>query len=166
MYERNHRWHNVKALYPLPQSLLPEIKFAKAGIVLSDSWNLGKINACFPVTSVEEKGSKFLLGRNKLSQQLWNLKCKPILERFSVTHNYKVENHTNQKIIRYGIANHYVHFEDDLGSKQKDTIHELEKYILVFYGGVLTWHEHRHLNRKWVERQVICLIRQPHILTS
>ncbi|KAG8290564.1 hypothetical protein J6590_079702 [Homalodisca vitripennis] len=47
IYERDRLWYNLKALYPLPQSLLPEIKFAKAQIVLSDSWNLGEINACF-----------------------------------------------------------------------------------------------------------------------
>ncbi len=70
IYERSHQWYNLKALYPLPQSLLPEIKFAKAQIVLSDSWNLGEINACFPVISAEEKGSKFLLGSDKLSEQL------------------------------------------------------------------------------------------------
>jgi hypothetical protein len=37
IYERNHQWYNLKALYPLPQSLLPPIKFAKAQVVLSDS---------------------------------------------------------------------------------------------------------------------------------
>ncbi|WP_265016872.1 phage tail protein [Wolbachia endosymbiont (group B) of Lycaena phlaeas] len=36
IYERDHLWYNLKALYPLPQSLLPSIKFAKAQIVLSD----------------------------------------------------------------------------------------------------------------------------------
>ena len=159
IYERSHQWYNLKALYPLPQSLLPEIKFAKAEIVLSDSWNLGEINACFPVTSVEEEGNKFVLGSSKLSQQLWNLKHKPILERFSVTHNYKVENYTDQKITRYGLAEHNIRYENDLDTEQKDAIHELENYILVFYPGVLTWHEHRHLDRKWVEKQAICLIR-------
>ncbi|NGZ20011.1 MAG: phage tail protein [Wolbachia pipientis] len=158
IYERNHVWYNFKALYPLPQSLLPAIKFAKAQIVLSDSWNLGEINACFPVTSIEEEGDKFLLGSSKLSEQLWNLKYKPVLERFSVTHHYKVEDFANQKVIRFGLAEHNVHFESDLDSEQKDSIHELERYILVFYPGVLTWHEHRHLNRSWEEKQVVCLM--------
>ncbi|WP_353277841.1 phage tail protein [Wolbachia endosymbiont (group A) of Agelastica alni] len=158
IYERNHVWYNFKALYPLPQSLLPEIKFAKAQIVLSDSWNSGEINACFPVASVEECGEKFYLNDHKLSEQLWNLKYKPILERFSVTHHYKVENFTNQKVIRFGLAKHYVHFESDLNSEQKDAIHEPENYILVFYPGVLTWHEHRHLNRSWKNSQVISII--------
>lgn len=74
----------LKTLYPLPQSLLPEIKFAKAQIALSDSWSLREINACFPVTSAKEVGEKFYLNDHKLSEQLWNLKYKPILERFSV----------------------------------------------------------------------------------
>ncbi|WP_353283763.1 phage tail protein [Wolbachia endosymbiont (group A) of Lypha dubia] len=158
IYERNHVWYNFKALYPLPQSLLPEIKFAKAQIVLSDSWNLGEINACFPVTSVEECGEKFYLNDHKLSEELWNLKYKPILERFFAVHHYQVKNFSTPKIIRFGIAEHYVYYESDLDLKQKDAIHELERYILVFYPGVLTWHEHRHLNRSWEEKQVICLM--------
>ncbi|WP_341823017.1 phage tail protein [Wolbachia endosymbiont (group A) of Clivina fossor] len=158
IYERNHVWYNFKALYPLPQSLLPAIKFAKAQIVLSDSWSLGEINACFPVSSIEERGKRFLLGSDKLSEQVWNLKYKPILERFSVTYHYKVENSTDQKVIRFGLAKHYVHFESELNSEQKDAIQELENYILVFYPGVLTWHEHRHLNRSWEEKQPICLM--------
>ncbi|UVW83395.1 phage tail protein [Wolbachia endosymbiont of Aedes albopictus] len=158
IYERSHQWNNLKTLYPLPQSLLPAIKFAKAQIVLSDSWSLGEINACFPVSSIEERGKRFLLGSDKLSEQVWNLKYKPILERFSVTHHYKVEDFTNQKVIRFGLAKHYVHFESGLNSEQKDSIHEPENYILVLYRGVLTWHEHRHLNRSWKETQAICLI--------
>ncbi|MDX5526491.1 MAG: phage tail protein [Wolbachia endosymbiont of Andrena nigroaenea] len=156
IYERDHLWYNLKALYPLPQSLLPEVKFAKAQVILSDSWDLGEINACFPVSSVEEKGNKFLLGSSKLSEELWNLKYKPILERFSVAHDYKAENYTDQKITRYGLAEHNVYYKNDL--EQKDSIHELENYILVFYPGVLKWHEHRHLHRSWKNSQVICVI--------
>ncbi|WP_265017149.1 phage tail protein [Wolbachia endosymbiont (group B) of Endotricha flammealis] len=158
IYERSHQWYNLKALYPLTQSLLPSIKFAKAQIVLSDSWNLGETNVCFPVGSIEEEGNKFVLGNDKLSWQRWNLKHKPILERFSVTHHYKIENYTDQKITKYGLAEHNIKYENDLDSEQKDSIHELENYILVFYPGVLKWHEHRHLHRSWKNSQVICLI--------
>ncbi|TVS85181.1 phage tail protein, partial [Wolbachia pipientis] len=158
IYERNHLWYNLKALYPLPQSLLPEIKFAKAQIVLSNSWDLGDINTCFPVSSVEERGNKFVLGSDKLSGQHWNLKHKPILERFSVTHNYKVENYTDQKVRKYVLAEHNVYYKNDSDSEQKDSIHELEKHILVFYPGVLKWHEHRHLHRSWKDSQAICVI--------
>ncbi|ADW80132.1 MULTISPECIES: phage tail protein [Wolbachia] len=158
IYERNHQWYNSKALHPLPQSLLPEIKFAKAQIVLSDSWRLGEINACFPVGSVEERGNKFVLGNDKLSGQRWNLKHKPILERFGVTHFYQTKNFIDQKIVGYVIAEHNIRYENDLDSEQKDSIHELENYILVFYPGVLKWHEHRHLHRSWKNSQVICVI--------
>ncbi|BET29162.1 hypothetical protein wCauATS_13640 [Wolbachia pipientis] len=158
IYERSHQWYNLKALYPLSQSLLPEIKFAKAQIVLSDSWKLGEINGCFPVSSIEEEGNKFLLGSDKLSGQYWNLKHKPILERFSITHAYKAENYTDQKITKYALAEHNIHFESELDSEQKDSIHELEKHILVFYPGVLKWHEHRHLHRSWKDSRIISLI--------
>ncbi|WP_353278275.1 phage tail protein [Wolbachia endosymbiont (group B) of Longitarsus flavicornis] len=158
IYERNHQWYNLKALYPLPQSLLPEIKFAKAQVILSDSWNLGEINECFPVSSVEERGNKFVLGSSKLSEQLWNLKYEQILERFSVAHFYQTKNFINQKIVGYVIAEHNVYYRNDLDSEQKDSIHELEKHILVFYPGVLKWHEHRHLHRSWKNSQAICVI--------
>jgi hypothetical protein len=158
IYERSHQWNNLKTLYPLPQSLLPAIKFAKAQIVLSDSWRLGEINACFPVSSVEERGNKFVLGSDKLSGQYWNLKHKPILERFSITRNYKVENYTDQKITKYVLAEHNIYYKNDLDKEQKDSIHELEKHILVFYPGVLNWHEHRHLHRSWKNSQVISII--------
>ncbi|UIP92016.1 phage tail protein [Wolbachia pipientis] len=75
-----------------------------------------------------------------------------------IIHDYKVENYTDQKIIRYGLAEHNVYYKNDLDSEQKDSIHELEKHILVFYPGVLKWHEHRHLHRSWKNSQVICLI--------
>ncbi|WP_341822221.1 phage tail protein [Wolbachia endosymbiont (group A) of Clivina fossor] len=137
IYERNHVWYNFKALYPLPQSLLPAIKFAKAQIVLSDSWNLGEVNACFPVSSIEERGKRFLLGSDKLSEQLWNLKYQPILERFFAVHHYQVKNFSTPKIIRFSVTEHYIHFESELNSEQKDSIQELENYILVFYPGSL-----------------------------
>ncbi|WP_425383783.1 phage tail protein [Wolbachia endosymbiont (group A) of Scoparia ambigualis] len=158
IYERSHQWYNLKALYPLPQSLLPEIKFAKAQVILSDSWNLGEINTCFPVGSIEERGNKFILGRDKLSGQHWNLKHKPILERFSIIHRYKVENYTDQKVRKYVLAEHNVYYKNDSDSEQKDSIHELEKHILVFYPGVLKWHEHRHLHRSWKDSRIISLI--------
>ncbi|OAM03035.1 MAG: phage tail protein, partial [Wolbachia endosymbiont of Dactylopius coccus] len=130
IYERSHQWNNLKTLYPLPQSLLPAIKFAKAQVILSDSWNLGEINACFPVGSVEEEGNKFVLGSSKLSEQLWNLKYQPILERFFAVHHYQVKNFSTPKIIRFSVAEHYIHFESELDSKQKDSIQELYQFPL------------------------------------
>lgn len=156
IYERNHLWYNFKALYPTLQSLLPPIKFAKAQVILSDSWKLGEINGCFPVCYDEEMGDKFLLGENRLSEQLWNFKYTAILERFSVTYHYKAKNFTDQKIIESNLTEYHVNCENDKNSEQKDAIHELEKHILVFYPGVLTWHEHKHLNRSWSNVQPIC----------
>ncbi len=42
-------------------------------------------------------------------------------------------------------------------SKQDDSIHELENHIFVFYPGMLTWHEHKHLNRFWNDVRPIIL---------
>ncbi|WP_338063656.1 hypothetical protein [Wolbachia endosymbiont of Folsomia candida] len=156
IYERNHQWYNFKALYPEPQSVLPPIKFAKAQVVLSDNWKLGEINSCFPATSYEEIGDKFTLGSNKLSEQTWNFKYTPILERFSVTYHYKAKNFTDQKVIEFNLTEYHVNCNNDSDSKQDYPIHELESHILVFYPGVLLWHEHRHLNRYWNNSQPIC----------
>ncbi len=148
-YERNHEWYNLEALYPLPQSLLPEIKFAKALIVLSDSWNLGDINACFASTTYEEIEHTFHLSEDKLSEQIWNFQRTPILERFSITYYYEAKNFTDQKIIESNLVEYHVDCKNDSDSKQKDPIHGLENYVAAFYPGMVTWHEHRHLNRPW-----------------
>ncbi|WP_264711331.1 phage tail protein [Wolbachia endosymbiont (group B) of Aporia crataegi] len=158
IYERNHLWYNLKALYPLPQSLLPAIKFVKAQIVLSDSWKLGEINSCFPLCYQEEIGGTLFLGNDKLSDQLWNLEYKPILERFNISYEYEAKNLTDQKVAKANLTEYHVSCENDRSSGKEDSIHELENYILVFYPGVLKWHEHRHLHRSWKNSQVISLI--------
>ncbi|WP_019236411.1 MULTISPECIES: phage tail protein [Wolbachia] len=158
IYERNHMWYNFKALYSISQSLLPPIKFAKAQIVLSDSWKLGEINHCFPPCYQEEIGGTLLLNNDKLSGQLWNLECKPILERFNISYEYEAKNFTDQKVAKANLTEYHVAYENDRSSGQEDSIHELENYILVFYPGVLKWHEHRHLHRSWKSSQVVSII--------
>ncbi|BET37351.1 phage tail protein [Wolbachia pipientis] len=158
IYGRSHQWYNLKALYPLPQSLLPAIKFVKAQIVLSDSWKLGEINSCFPLCYQEEIGGTLFLGNDKLSDQLWNLEYKPILERFNISYEYEAKNLTDQKVAKANLTEYHVSCENDRSSGKEDSIHELENYILVFYPGVLKWHEHRHLHRSWKNSQVISLI--------
>ncbi|WP_264685910.1 phage tail protein [Wolbachia endosymbiont (group B) of Pyrgus malvae] len=158
IYERNHLWYNLKALYPLPQSLLPAIKFVKAQIVLSDSWKLGEINSCFPLCYQEEIGGTLFLGNDKLSDQLWNLEYKPILERFNISYEYEAKNLTDQKVAKANLTEYHVSCENDRSSGKEDSIHELEKHILVFYPGILKWHEHRHLHRSWKNSQVISII--------
>ncbi|WP_254229490.1 phage tail protein [Wolbachia pipientis] len=158
IYERNHMWYNFKALYSISQSLLPPIKFAKAQIVLSDSWKLGEINHCFPPCYQEEIGGTLLLNNDKLSGQLWNLECKPILERFNISYEYEAKNFTDQKVAKANLTEYHVAYENDRSSGQEDSIHELENYILVFYPGVLKWHEHRHLHRSWKDSRIISII--------
>ncbi|WP_353272109.1 phage tail protein [Wolbachia endosymbiont (group B) of Apomyelois bistriatella] len=158
IYERSHMWYNFKALYSISQSLLPPIKFAKAQIVLSDSWKLGEINHCFPPCYQEEIGGTLLLNNDKLSGQLWNLECKPILERFNISYEYEAKNFTDQKVAKANLTEYHVAYENDRSSGQEDSIHELENYILVFYPGVLKWHEHRHLHRSWKDSRIISII--------
>ncbi|MDN5248218.1 MAG: phage tail protein [Wolbachia endosymbiont of Tyrophagus putrescentiae] len=153
--ERQHQWYNFKALYPLPQSLMPEIKFAKAEVVLSDSWKLGDINACFPESYREEEGSTFDLNDNRLSEKPWKFKYKPILERFNITYNYEAQNFKDQKITKVNLTGYHVSCKNEKGEKQKDPIHEPETYVAVLYPGVVLWHEHQHLSRKWTNQESI-----------
>ncbi|XGA08605.1 MAG: phage tail protein [Wolbachia endosymbiont of Xenopsylla cheopis] len=155
--KRQHQWYNFQALYPLPQTLLPQIKFAKAQIVLSDSWHLEDVNACFPLCYCEEVGDRFSLENDRLSEQVWNLKYKPILERFSVSYHYEASYTHDHRLSRYNLVEYHVYLKSDLDSKQAESIHELENYIAVFYLGVITWHQHKHLNRPWSDaRPIIC----------
>ncbi len=149
IYERDHILRNLYVLYPLSQTLLPPIHFAKALIVLSDSWNLGDINACFASTAYEEIERIFYLSEDKLSEQIWNFRPTPILERFNISYYYEAKNFTDQRIIESNLRGYHIDYQNDLDSKQKDPIHELENYVTAFYSGMITWHEHRHLNRPW-----------------
>ncbi|MBR9984152.1 MAG: phage tail protein [Wolbachia endosymbiont of Homalodisca vitripennis] len=158
IYERSHQWYNFKALYPVPQSFFPAIKFAKAQVVLSDSWKLGEINGCFPATRKKEEGNGFYLSSSKLSEQLWNFKYTPILERFNISYEYEAKNFTDQKVAKANLTEYHVSCENDRSSGQEDSIHELENYILVFYPGILKWHEHRHLYRSWKDNRIISII--------
>lgn len=145
VYEREHQGYNFKALYPLPQSLLPEIKFAKAEIVLSDSWKLGDINACFPVSYREEVGSVFDLNDNRLSEKPWNFEHRAILERFNVTYHYEAQNFKDQKVIKANLTQYHVSCKNEANEKQEDSTREPATYVAVFYSGVILWHEHQHL---------------------
>lgn len=149
IYGRDHILRNLYVLYPLSQTLLPPNHFSKALIVLSDSWNLGDINACFASTTNEEIEHTFYLSEDKLSEQIWNFRPTPILERFSISYYYEAKNFTDQRIIESNLRGYHIDYQNDLDSKQKDPIHELENYVAAFYSGMVTWHEHRHLNRPW-----------------
>jgi len=152
IYGRDHVLRNPYVLYPLPQTLLPPIHFAKALIVLSDSWNLGDINACFAPTAYEETEHTFYLSEDKLSEQIWNFRRTPILERFNITYHYEADNFLNsenQKAKMFSLIEHYIYFKNDLNSKQNDSVCEPSSYAAASYPGVVTWHEHRHLSRPW-----------------
>ncbi len=111
-----------------------------------------------PLCYQEEIGGTLFLGNDKLSDQLWNLEYTPILERFNISYEYEAKNLTDQKVAKANLTEYHVSCKNDRSSGKEDSIHELENYILVFYPGVLKWHEHRHLHRSWKNSQVVSLI--------
>ncbi|WP_341808362.1 hypothetical protein [Wolbachia endosymbiont (group E) of Neria commutata] len=66
---------------------------------------------------------------------------------------------TDQKAIEFNLTEYHVNCKNSSDPKQDDPIHELESHILVFYPGVVTWHEHKHLNRPWKNTQSIVMFR-------
>lgn len=110
---------------------------------------MGDINACFAPTAYEEIEHTFYLSEDKLSEQIWNFRRTPILERFSITYYYEAKSFTDQRIIESNLREYHIDCQNDSDLKQKDPIHELENYVAVFYPGMVTWHEHRHLNSPW-----------------
>ena len=70
------------------QTILPELSFAKAQVVLSDSTALGDTNACLSPFEEVEIGDIFILsGDSELSEEKLELIRQEITERFDVLHS-------------------------------------------------------------------------------
>ena len=70
------------------QTILPELSFAKAQVVLSDSTALGDTNACLSPFEEVEIGDIFILsGDSELSEEKLELIRQEITERFDILHS-------------------------------------------------------------------------------
>ena len=71
---------------PDPVGMVPERKFCRAMVVLSDSTPLGDINANLPRFVWQEHGEQFGLGKGTLSESDHRLRRVEVLERFYAQH--------------------------------------------------------------------------------
>ena len=165
IYERAHIWQNPDPLSPFTPDFEPPLHFAKALIVLSDSWRFGEINACFAVTTQKEVGATFILSQDQLSDHVWHFLYQEILERF-----YRAQEHIALAIIDEEIKvfvekeqrNTYREVaiwptlsEEKLDPIQLSYFAHSEIFITTIYPGMLTWHQHRHLDRPWTNSDPI-----------
>lgn len=165
IYVRDHIWQNPDPLSPFTPDFEPPLHLAKALIVLSDSWRLGEINACFAVTTQTEVGATFILSQDQLSNHVWHFLYQEILERF-----YRAQEHIAQAIIDEEIKvfvekeqhNTYREVaiwptlsEEKLDPIQLSYFAHNEIFITTTYPGMLTWHQHRHLDRPWTNSDPI-----------
>ena len=165
IYIRDHIWQNPDPLSPFTPDFEPPLHLAKALIVLSDSWRLGDINACFAVTTQTEVGATFILSQDQLSNHVWYFLYREILERFYREQENKVLAIIKEEI--HAVVEKEQHntykdspiwpalSEETLDPIQLNPFTHSENFIATMYPGVLTWHQHRHLNRSWTNSDPI-----------
>ena len=165
IYIRDHIWQNPDPLSPFTPDFEPPLHLAKALIVLSDSWRLGDINACFPVRLEHEIGATFVLSADTLSEHIWQISFEEVLERFASNYTENLDVKVVPDVQPYFAKEH----ADWLSGKSlwpylsSDLLSELEllpyqkrdHFEPSFYEGCLLWHEHRHLNRPWTNTEPI-----------
>lgn len=165
IYVRDHIGQNLDPLSPFTPDFEPPLHLAKALIVLSDSWRLGEINACFAVATQKEVGATFILSQDQLSNHVWYFLYREILERFYRAQENKIQAIINEEIHAVVEKEQHNTYKDSpiwptLSEETLDPIQlnpstHSETFITTMYPGVLTWHQHRHLGRPWTNSDPI-----------
>ena len=81
-YQKQRFYKNDSPVFKENQHIERHATFAKAAIVLSENSILGDINSCFGTSTIVEKDSTFLFGRDRLSEHSWRFEPLEIIERF------------------------------------------------------------------------------------
>lgn len=165
IYIRDHIWQNADPLSPFTADFEPPLHFAKALIVLSDSWRLGDINACFPVRLEHEIGATFVLSTDALSEHVWQISFEEVLERFASNYTENLDAEIVPDVKPYFAKEHSDWFSetllwpylsaDSLGELELLPYQKRDHFDPSLYEGCLLWHEHRHLNRPWTNTEPI-----------
>jgi P2-related tail formation protein len=165
IYVRDHIWENPDPLSPYTPDFQPPLHLAKALIVLSDSWRLGDINACFPVHLEHEVGATFILSADALSEHVWTINFEEVLERFASNYTENLDAEVVPDVQPYYAKEHsdwlaetllwpYLS-ADSLGKLELLPYQKRDHFESSLYEGCLLWHEHRHLNRPWTNTEPI-----------
>jgi P2-related tail formation protein len=156
-YQKQRIYENQKFLSLGLKDFGKPLSFAKASIVLSEDSVFGETNTRFNPLEIVESNATFMLGLDALSEHIWRLQPKEILERFDVaTGIYSDLSGEEYDCINPILFRNFVRkIQSDiivvpLNSKALD--------IATSYESNQYWHEHRHLARKWVDDIHICQI--------
>lgn len=154
-------WNDMGIVLGLP-GMKPEPKFAKAQIVLSDSWVLGDINACFPVNQTEETGQAPTLDDSALSEEYWNLRYVPLNERFKSDYSFdralygdELDFNNVRQIDHISRYDENIRWPELSGDRYAalSPIPRIDKeaFAAAAYGFMNDWHDFQHLDRPWTD---------------
>lgn len=127
---------------------------AKSQLILSDGFVLDSENTVLSAFYVQETGRCFQLDYDTLSNHEWKQRYVEILERF-------VKKHTDTVVYdEIPVTQSFSVRERKVGvcSPKLSAVYLSQRESLaleVTYTGILLWHDHRHLKRRWDEEEVI-----------
>lgn len=128
---------------------------AKSQLVLDDGFELDSVNAALGASTLQEVGSSFVLdGQDTLSNHVWKQERVEILERFMSDHRAPLDVHVSVEA-ETAASRRHDHLIPSRASHVSGLSRSLCCTIPVCYPGVVIWHDHRHLDRKWSEEEVI-----------
>lgn len=110
-------------------------------------------------------GATFILSQDQLSDHVWHFLYQEILERFYRAQeneaiaiiNEEIHAFVEKELHKNFQEGHIWHIlsEETLDPIQLTSFAYSETFIATMYPGMLTWHQHRHLDRPWTNSDPI-----------
>jgi P2-related tail formation protein len=156
-YQKQRIYENQKFLSLGLKDFGKPLSFAKASIVLSEDSVFGETNSCFNPLEIVESNATFVLGIDALSEHIWSLKTKEILERFDATtgiysdlseKEYNCENPVLLRNFVEEIQSNIVVVPLNSKALSTTAMYETNPY----------WSEHKHSNATWQQGAIINFI--------
>lgn len=127
---------------------------AKSQMVLDDGFELDSVNTALGASTLQEVGSSFVLdSQDTLSNHVWKQERVEILERLWTDHRATLDVHVS---VEAETSTQRRHFGATTASSAITRTHQtLRNLFTARYPGVIVWHDHRHMDRKWGEEEVV-----------
>jgi P2-related tail formation protein len=156
-YQKQRIYQTDRALCDSYFDIDKYVTFAKASIILSEDSVLEETNTCFNPLEVVESNATFMLGSNVLSEHIWSLKPKEILERF----DNNIVSYSDISDKKYYCANPLL-FRDFVEEIQAEItvvpLNSKTSNITTLYETNQYWSEHRHSSAPWLQGTVVNFI--------
>jgi hypothetical protein len=142
-YQKQRIYENQKFLGFGLKDFGKPLSFAKASIILSEDSVLEETNTCFNPQEIVESNATFILGLDALSEHIWSLQLKEILERF----DNNIVSYSDISDREYYCANPILS-RDFVEEIQSDitvvSLNSKALSIVISYKPNTYWNEHRH----------------------